>query len=116
MPTEARAYPRPLPNSEWLGRLTEEILEPDLPIVDPHHHLWDHPGSRYLLDHRTSDPEEMGRPAKASSSGYRREGRSALPSWDLAAATRGAKLSKRQRAEIAKRAAEARWKAKEPVG
>src|SRR5216684_2609056 len=50
MPTEARAYPRPLPNSEWLGKLTEEILEPGLPIVDPHHHLWDHPGSRYMLD------------------------------------------------------------------
>ena len=27
---EARAYPRPLPNSDWLGKLTEEILEPDL--------------------------------------------------------------------------------------
>ena len=50
MPVEARAYPRPLPNPEWLGKLTEEILEPDLPIVDPHHHLWDHSGSRYLLD------------------------------------------------------------------
>ena len=25
----------------WLGRRTEEILEPDLPIVDPHHHLWE---------------------------------------------------------------------------
>jgi hypothetical protein len=35
MPIEARAYPRPLPNSEWLGKPTEEILEPDLPIVDP---------------------------------------------------------------------------------
>ena len=20
---------------------TEEVLEPDLPIIDPHHHLWD---------------------------------------------------------------------------
>ena len=37
MPVEARAYPRPLPNPEWLGKLTEEIIEPDLPIVDPHH-------------------------------------------------------------------------------
>ena len=35
MPVEARAYPRPLPNPEWLGKLTEETLEPDLPIVDP---------------------------------------------------------------------------------
>jgi predicted TIM-barrel fold metal-dependent hydrolase len=55
MPVEARAYPRPLPNPEWLGKLREEILEPDLPIVDPHHHLWDHPGSRYLLDELLAD-------------------------------------------------------------
>src|ERR1700730_16004671 len=55
MPVEARAYPRPLPNSDWLGKRTEEILEPDLPIVDPHHHLWDHPGSRYLLEELLAD-------------------------------------------------------------
>src|SRR5258706_4361958 len=52
---EARAYPRPLPNPEWLAKRTEEILEPGLPIVDPHHHLWDHPGSRYLLDELLAD-------------------------------------------------------------
>jgi L-fuconolactonase len=52
---EGRSYPRPLPNPEWLGKLTEEILEPDLPIIDPHHHLWDHPGSRYLLDELLAD-------------------------------------------------------------
>ena len=28
------------PDDVWLGKLKEEILEPDLPIVDPHHHLW----------------------------------------------------------------------------
>jgi L-fuconolactonase len=55
LPVEPRAYPRPLPNPEWLGKLTEEILEPGLPIVDPHHHLWDHPGSRYLLDEILAD-------------------------------------------------------------
>ena len=55
MPVEARAYPRPLPNPEWLGKLTEAILEPDLPIVDSHHHLWDHLGSRYLLDELLAD-------------------------------------------------------------
>ena len=55
MPVEARSYPRPLPNPGWLGKLTEEILEPDLPIVDPHHHLWDHRGSRYLLDELLAD-------------------------------------------------------------
>ena len=26
--------------SEWLDQVTEQIIEPDLPIVDPHHHLW----------------------------------------------------------------------------
>jgi hypothetical protein len=26
---------------DWLARRTEEIIEPDLPIIDPHHHLWD---------------------------------------------------------------------------
>ena len=28
----------------------ETILEPDLPIVDPHHHLWDVSRPRYLLE------------------------------------------------------------------
>ena len=39
----------------WLAQVEEEILEPDLPICDPHHHLWDHPGSRYLLDELLAD-------------------------------------------------------------
>ena len=26
----------------WIAQETpEEVLEPDLPIIDPHHHLWD---------------------------------------------------------------------------
>ena len=25
-----------------LSQMDEEVLEPDLPIVDPHHHLWTH--------------------------------------------------------------------------
>src|SRR5689334_2782891 len=29
--------------------IEEEILEPDLPIIDPHHHLWLKPGHPYLL-------------------------------------------------------------------
>ena len=39
----------------WLAQVQEEILEPDLPICDPHHHLWDHPGNRYLLDELLAD-------------------------------------------------------------
>jgi predicted TIM-barrel fold metal-dependent hydrolase len=33
----------------------EEILEPGQPICDPHHHLWDHPGRRYLIDELLAD-------------------------------------------------------------
>lgn len=40
---------------EWLDRWQEEIVEPELPIVDPHHHLWDRPGWRYLLDDLLAD-------------------------------------------------------------
>ncbi|HEV2300381.1 MAG TPA: amidohydrolase family protein [Stellaceae bacterium] len=35
---------------EWLARRREEVIEPLLPIVDPHHHLVDRPETgRYLL-------------------------------------------------------------------
>ena len=31
----------PAPGSqEWLDLVVEEVVEPDMPIVDPHHHLW----------------------------------------------------------------------------
>ena len=45
----------PAPRPDWLAALTEEILEPDLPIIDPHHHLWDMRGKRYLLDELLED-------------------------------------------------------------
>ncbi len=42
-----RIYP---PDEAWLARQPPEpILDPDLPIVDPHHHLWDRPQHRYFL-------------------------------------------------------------------
>ena len=40
---------------DWLARRTEPILEPALPIVDPHHHLWERPGWRYMLDDLLAD-------------------------------------------------------------
>jgi L-fuconolactonase len=33
----------------------EEIIDPALPICDPHHHLWDFPTSRYLLPELLTD-------------------------------------------------------------
>lgn len=41
----------PVPGSQaWLDQVEEAILEPDLPIIDPHHHLWKTRfGRNYLL-------------------------------------------------------------------
>jgi predicted TIM-barrel fold metal-dependent hydrolase len=35
---------------DWLAQHVEEIIEPERPIVDAHHHLWDAPRPRYLFD------------------------------------------------------------------
>lgn len=44
------------PVASWLARQpTEDILEPQLPIIDPHHHLWDRAHHRYLLDELLAD-------------------------------------------------------------
>src|SRR5271157_4414143 len=41
---------------DWLDRRREEIIEPELPIVDPHHHLVDRPETgRYLLPDLLAD-------------------------------------------------------------
>jgi len=43
------------PRPDWLALRKEEILDPTRRIVDPHHHLWDRGGQRYLIDEITSD-------------------------------------------------------------
>jgi len=40
---------------KWLEKIQEKTLEPDLLICDPHHHLWNYPKSRYLLDEILED-------------------------------------------------------------
>ena len=46
-------------HDDWLARTVEPVLEPDLPICDPHHHLWDLRSEmlapRYLLDEFLDD-------------------------------------------------------------
>jgi predicted TIM-barrel fold metal-dependent hydrolase len=37
------------------ARADEPVIEPDLPIVDSHHHLYDRPGERYLLPELLAD-------------------------------------------------------------
>jgi L-fuconolactonase len=58
MPSASPAAANPhLPvRQDWLDRRREEIIEPDLPIVDPHHHLVDRPETgRYLLPELLAD-------------------------------------------------------------
>ncbi len=46
------------PDNEWLSQITEDIIDPGRPIVDPHHHLWyDGPprGYPYLLNDLWAD-------------------------------------------------------------
>jgi predicted TIM-barrel fold metal-dependent hydrolase len=43
------------PREDWLARYTEEIIDPQRPIVDPHHHLWDRGGLRYMIEEMSSD-------------------------------------------------------------
>jgi L-fuconolactonase len=42
-------------NDSWLALTREDALEPDLPICDPHHHLWMRDGQRYVLDEFMAD-------------------------------------------------------------
>jgi len=51
-PSPAKPFSFYIPvRPDWLALRAEEAIEPDLPIVDPHHHLWDRdrPGGGYLL-------------------------------------------------------------------
>ena len=43
------------PRPDWLALHREEIIDPARPIVDPHHHLWDRGGQRYLIEDITDD-------------------------------------------------------------
>jgi predicted TIM-barrel fold metal-dependent hydrolase len=59
MPT--KQFGRWVPDPDWLAlTLHEDIIDPALPIIDPHHHLWDRRGPerlphRYLLDEFLAD-------------------------------------------------------------
>lgn len=46
----------PVDLDNWLALTAPEpILDPDLPIIDPHHHLWDRGGHRYLAQELLAD-------------------------------------------------------------
>jgi len=54
MQTQAPSRHLPI-RKDWLAATQEPALEPDRPIIDPHHHLWDRPGNRYLLHDLVED-------------------------------------------------------------
>jgi predicted TIM-barrel fold metal-dependent hydrolase len=43
------------PRAEWLALTHEDVIDPQRRIIDPHHHLWDRQGNRYMLDELTDD-------------------------------------------------------------
>jgi hypothetical protein len=43
------------PREDWLAQYSEEVLDPRRPIVDPHHHLWDRGGLRYMIEEMAAD-------------------------------------------------------------
>jgi len=43
------------PRPDWLALHSEAAIEPSLPIVDSHHHLWQLEGNRYLLQDFADD-------------------------------------------------------------
>jgi L-fuconolactonase len=51
-------------NDAWLAMVKEAPLEPELPICDPHHHLWDRRDGRvdrrYMLDEILGDIDASG--------------------------------------------------------
>ena len=58
MPQQATQFGRTIaaPNDAWLAKQPPEaILDPELPIIDTHHHFWDRPDHRYLLDELLAD-------------------------------------------------------------
>ena len=52
-------------NEDWLALHREDPIEPAMPIIDPHHHLWDR-GSRYLLDELKRDIDAAGHDIRAT--------------------------------------------------
>jgi predicted TIM-barrel fold metal-dependent hydrolase len=55
------------PRQEWLARAEPEpVLEPDLPIIDTHLHLWDFNRQRYFIEEYARDLAECGHRVDAS--------------------------------------------------
>jgi L-fuconolactonase len=52
----------------WIDQIQEDVIDPDLPICDPHHHLWldtGHTGWPYTLDDLLADTASVGSGARS---------------------------------------------------
>ena len=45
------------PDLAWVAKVSEPALEPELPIVDPHHHLWQRAGNDYMFHDLLADTQ-----------------------------------------------------------
>ena len=45
------------PDLDWVAKVSEPALEPELPIVDPHHHLWQRTGNDYMFHDLLADTQ-----------------------------------------------------------
>jgi predicted TIM-barrel fold metal-dependent hydrolase len=43
------------PREDWLALHSEDVIDPARIIVDPHHHLWDRGGQRYMIEEMAAD-------------------------------------------------------------
>lgn len=72
------ASPHFIVREEWLALTREDILAPEQPILDAHHHLWDRPDGRYRSEELMADVGD-GHDVRASvyvqcRTGYRVDG------------------------------------------
>ena len=40
---------------DWRALHKEPVIDPERPIIDPHHHMWDRNGNRYLIHEFLAD-------------------------------------------------------------
>ena len=52
---KGNAYRHGAELNEWAKKREEPALEPELPIIDPHHHVWDDERGRYLIHELAED-------------------------------------------------------------
>ena len=74
----ALGSPHHVVREDWLRLTAEDVLLPDQPILDAHHHLWDRPEGRYVVTDFLKDVGQ-GHDVRASlfvqcRTGYRADG------------------------------------------